>query len=382
MFSRDERLNQIVLKGLVPAIVILVVLLERRIVLNNSSLSCYLIFFLWATLSVFYSVNDLLTFRYLQVILGNILLWYGAYRLSIYIRRLDVAFWLIATTFIFHALVAVLFPSSGEGGDFGRASGLYDNPNALGFAMWYGIVFLTYFLLSTPGLLRRSVLLGLIVLCVWVMFSTGSRKSFLALLVFIFVLFLFLLRTRMRLVAVALFLVCFISYDSILEFLFTETAVGARMMNDSLERGAISRTQLIQEGLELFFRYPVLGVGLGSFTSYSSSGLMAHNDYIEIVSSMGLVGLMLYMPIFWYFLKDCRVVLKDRTVFFLGAVSLSFLAGYLVLGMGRPAFLDPFAIVVFATLQVFTLKYSRLYQWKRKLLHYEDLSNHQHAQLG
>ena len=57
------------------------------------------------------------------------------------------------------------------------------------------------------------------------------------------------------------------------------------------------------------------------------------------------------MLIFFIFFKQAKVLLRYKETYHWGVMSISFLVGYLILGMGRPAFLDPVAIIVFASFQ-------------------------------
>jgi len=78
---------------------------------------------------------------------------------------------------------------------------------------------------------------------------------------------------------------------------------------------------------------------------------MSHNDFIEILSSMGLIGLLIYLGIFFLFFKDIRFLIRFKNTNKVGAIATSFIAGYLVLAMGHPAFLSPVSILVFASFQ-------------------------------
>lgn len=382
--TRNPQLNQLVLKVLIPLIVICIVVIERKFIWSNVSLLLYIVFFSWCCLSIVYTANHSMTFRYLQVILGNICVWYAAYRLTVHIKDSDSMLLILGGTFIFHAIMGIITPPLVYGNEeFGRAAGMYKNPNALGFSMWYGIVIFSYFVGNTRQRMYKLLFIVAVLLCIWVMFSTGSRKNVLALLVFFTFLIYYLSKSKFRLSILFFLLIGIFSYQFFLDFLLKETAVGARLIEGTLERGAVHRTELVEEGLNLFFQYPIIGVGLGSFTSFSSSGLMAHNDYIEILSSTGIIGFFIYLPIFWFFYKDCQILRKNRSTFKFAIIASSFLFGYLVLGMGRPAFLDPFSIIVFGSIQSLVLKKK---QWtiiqQNQFKANEDLPDHQHAQLG
>src|SRR5690606_17602716 len=103
--TRYPELNQIVLKGLIPFIFLYFIITEQKIVFHNKPLNYYIIFFIWCSASVLYTVNDQMTFGYLQTIIGNVIIWYSAYRLSIHIKSQWIALFILGSAFFFHALM-------------------------------------------------------------------------------------------------------------------------------------------------------------------------------------------------------------------------------------------------------------------------------------
>lgn len=58
------------------------------------------------------------------------------------------------------------------------------------------------------------------------------------------------------------------------------------------------RADLIRYGVELFTESPLLGYGLGNYHLFHWSGLYSHNNYIEVLVSLGIIGFILYYTIF------------------------------------------------------------------------------------
>ena len=86
---------------------------------------------------------------------------------------------------------------------------------------------------------------------------------------------------------------------------------GSEFTTDTLRQGA-SRNEIWRATLKMFAAHPVLGVGLGGYwigiTAYhDASGLMtpqeAHNDYLELLSSGGVIGFALGV---WFVLAVFR----------------------------------------------------------------------------
>lgn len=352
VLTRYPQYNQIVLKGLVPILFLVIILYEGKVVLQNRALNWYVLFMLWCSLSLVYSVNIPMTLGYLQTMLGNVVLWYIAYRLVLHVSNDFVLLLVIFLAFLFHAGQAILMPVEviGQLG-YGRAVGLFSNANALAFSMWYGVLVGLLLLVRLRVTWLKLLTVGSICLLLWVLFSTGSRKSALALFISFAVLGYYFIGRRYQGGFVWLLVAALCFYGVLLDFIVEYTVVGARLEPETLEGGAATRADLIREGWALFKSSPILGVGLGSFTSFSSSGLMSHNDYVEILSSTGIVGLFLYIPIFWVFFADSRVLCSQRDSVRTGGIAMAFLVGFLVLGLGRPSFLDPVAVFMFGFLQ-------------------------------
>ncbi|WP_036153543.1 O-antigen ligase family protein [Maribacter forsetii] len=86
----------------------------------------------------------------------------------------------------------------------------------------------------------------------------------------------------------------------LLTFQFIKVYEGSRIQNRvaKKENTQDSRELLIEEGIEVFKQYPILGVGLGQFPLYSKYGLFTHNSYTEILAEQGIIGGMLLIMLF------------------------------------------------------------------------------------
>jgi O-antigen ligase len=58
---------------------------------------------------------------------------------------------------------------------------------------------------------------------------------------------------------------------------------------------AQERQALLGRAVEVALHHPFIGIGIGSFSEYSSNGKVAHNSYIEIAAELGWTGLVAYM---------------------------------------------------------------------------------------
>jgi len=72
------------------------------------------------------------------------------------------------------------------------------------------------------------------------------------------------------------------------------------------------RLYLAEIGLELFENHPLVGVGINNFRAYSPGGLYSHNNYVELLAGVGLIGTMTFYSIYVFiFQKILRVYKTD-----------------------------------------------------------------------
>jgi O-antigen ligase len=69
------------------------------------------------------------------------------------------------------------------------------------------------------------------------------------------------------------------------------------------------RAELIRYGLDLFYENPLLGYGLNNYSLFHWSGTYSHNNYIEILVSLGIMGFLIYYSIF---INSTIALLKKR----------------------------------------------------------------------
>lgn len=58
-----------------------------------------------------------------------------------------------------------------------------------------------------------------------------------------------------------------------------------------------TRDHLIEMGMDNFYKHPYWGIGLNNFKSFNDSIYYSHNDYVELLSSVGIIGTIIaYLP--------------------------------------------------------------------------------------
>lgn len=338
--------NQFFLKGLVPLLLIIVIGKEKRISVD-SGLKGYCLLVLWGALSLIYSVNGDMTFRYLQMLTGNIIIWYIVARCIKNIKDIRLLFYPLLLAFVVQMYFTLTAHFQGPqkviNAGLERVSGLSSNENDQGRVMVFGIItaltLQLYFRNKILKALCWFVIGGFIV----AIFRTGSRESLITTILG-FVIFLYLKAKRKNYLyltggVILGVLIYYFGYN----YMLNNTAMGRRFQMAMAQGGQNIRMNLIKEGWSYFITHPFLGIGLGSFTTYSPSHHYSHNDFIEILSCMGLPAFLIYITIY------IRYIIKSGRLFktYIGyykniiIIAITFVFCYLFLGIWDPTFYYP-----------------------------------------
>lgn len=153
--------------------------------------------------------------------------------------------------------------------------------------------------------------------------NTGSRKAVISIFG-IPILYMFLLDTgnkRMRNVLI-IFVAAIISWFVIMSNENLYDLIGLRMVrmmeelagHQTSENSMGLRMVMIADGLRFFSSHPFFGYGMASYTSLSVFHTYAHNNYIELLVGIGLVGTVIYYYIYVSELFKCGkfVFIKNR----------------------------------------------------------------------
>ena len=214
---------------------------------------------------------------------------------------LDSFWWAFLFVGVFNSLYVVSSEQvqlAGEVGNVGRQAGLLGNPNALGFASFLGIFGAAALLgRSKSSAVKGLCVVAAVVASLGVLFS-GSRG---ALLVTVLALALWPvmcysrpMKDKVRIVAATL-VVCVGLYGAV-KWIQANTVMGSRLNTQTMqgEGGRDNRLQLIITGLEIAGEHAVTGVGLGNLWHARDMGQQAHSEWVEMVASTGVPGLLMY----------------------------------------------------------------------------------------
>jgi len=165
---------------------------------------------------------------------------------------------------------------------------------------------------------------GLIIILIIFALISGSRKCLISLAIYIILFMMYehpsrdFIKFFAKVAGVAFVLgmiyVCIMNIDVLY------SSVGMRIESllvflegDIRADGSVNaRFLMIQQALEMFSDKPILGYGLNTFAYITRFGAYAHNNYVELLANVGIVGfLIFYIPIFGYLLKAYNNWKKD-----------------------------------------------------------------------
>ena len=220
------------------------------------------------------------------------------------------------------------------------------NPNTVGLAMLWATISLSVLWGETSRFIWRTGFVGLAIAFSYILISTGSRKSFLGLLFFIAVYLLFCHAKKVfrSLSSFIMVLVLLVSVYIVVVKIIPGTYMAARLEKTEKDGGLDeTRKGMYREGWKMFLDHPIAGVGLGNFLGKSTSEGYSHSDYIEVLSTTGVVGFTLYFPIYlvlWLRIARVKKRTNDPKEKYQMGVYQALIVTTLFIGGGTPTFLN------------------------------------------
>lgn len=186
--------------------------------------------------------------------------------------------------------------------DAGRAMGITRSANSFGIYSFFGFLGA----LALLGERRPWPVRGLLLLAAGIglfgVIASASKGAFmfLALTLILWVVLCFKEQSRHWVGMLATIAILAVVGQFMVPWLLENTTMGGRLANAAAgEEGSTNfRFELIKIGLRLFMDNPVFGVGLGRFQTASGTGYYAHNEWIEILSTTGFVGFVLFFSVY------------------------------------------------------------------------------------
>ena len=228
----------------------------------------------------------------------------------------------------------------------GVLGGIYSNPNDLGFAIVLSLPFCLAFFLRTDSILRKVVWAVALLLMISALFLTASRGAFITFLVAgVVSLWHFGIKGRrlylIGAAAVIAIMAGIVAGGQLKDRLLAVSGEGLDTNAQSSAYGSYEQRRiLIARSLEGIAHYPILGIGLHNFSTYSGVWRDVHVTYLQIAVEGGIPCLILYLMFFergFFNLRRLRRMgeLDPDVNLFAGALHSS-LVGFLVGALFAP----------------------------------------------
>jgi hypothetical protein len=189
------------------------------------------------------------------------------------------------------------------------------DPNTFGASIVYALPFVHPLWIAQPSRPIRTFLAGYVALSVLCIGLTGSRSSFLGLIIWALVtVFRSPYRWRALPVLVVLAPVLFLMLPGDLQNRF-ETIVNPTAGPANAQRSAEGRLVGLMTGLEIFGRFPLTGCGPGAWKQGANSRFESHNLYGQILGEMGCVGAVAFATILffsWWNIRKIRLIRRSH----------------------------------------------------------------------
>ncbi len=311
--------------------------LKKADIYNNTYSSRLGLFILYSCLTVFWSPNSKDAEFEIAIL---IMLMVVGFLLYYFINKYNnfhlILYSILGVSFINHVAGLgipifdfLLYNTSDRGGIDGvingwgwkgRFSGIMQNPNSLAVFILFSLFLSIYSLDNKDKSMYLSrtmkyICFANIILCLYTIFLTQSRKGM------IFGVLLVLLYASLRfsfkkVIPYLLSIVTLILMPTLIPGLTSHFEGGIErieallnLSNNSggqVDNSAITRLYYIAEGWQGFLDNPIFGHGINSFRHYF--GQYAHNNFIELLFSVGIIGFIIYYSIHLSILKK---LIKD-----------------------------------------------------------------------
>ena len=190
------------------------------------------------------------------------------------------------------------------------------NPNAIGLHLAISAICAV----QLVNIRKKNIYYLVVCIFFVTILLTGSRKSFLFFLIGVPLLYTVNLNkiSKKMLIIPIIFLFVLAAYKIVLNVPEFYGILGKRLeglFNLLLGQGKVdnstkTRINMINIGMSLFKNKPFLGYGISSYASLSGYNMYAHNNYIELLVGVGLIGTFIYYSIYAYIIFQLTKIRK------------------------------------------------------------------------
>ena len=199
----------------------------------------------------------------------------------------------------------------------GVLGGIYGNPNDLAFAIVLTLPFVLAFMVTARNPVVKVLwLCGMLVMLVAI-FRTASRAGFIDLMISGSVtLYFFAIKGKRIYLLVAAVLVSGLVMGAFGGKLYDrfEALEGGSSTVRSAYGSYVDRMYLMSRAVDAIEHYPILGVGVHDFATYSLIWHDVHMTYLQICAEGGIPVLILFLMFFWRGFKNLKILRHTKNL--------------------------------------------------------------------
>lgn len=317
----------------------------KKVIKSKTSISAVL-FILWALLSYFYAINPTEVIVRTSIFV-NFFLFYLC--LSVFLKHVSFKKNHITLFITFLLLIQVSYSYTSyfqvleyRQYDFEYNNlliGLFSNRNVTSAVYLLQVPFVIYTIINSKSTVIKNLSFVILTSALYMVFLLASRTAYVILLSLLIFYLLHLILNKFQSFKLyksgfsILMFSLFISYSITLFSLGSgnsSNAINRIQSIDFTETSTNTRLRYYSHSIDQFFSNPVIGVGYGNWKiesidrdkdniiSYIVPYTM-HNDFLEVLVELGIVGFVLYLFIFLFpFIKFRDVIFENNgTMFYL-----------------------------------------------------------------
>lgn len=287
----------------------------------------FFLWFLWATLASLLASNIDLSWDRLLTIVQVVVVSFCIYSLIVW-QTTAFSFWTSFTLAVMISSAVTLHDPGAYVGTDGRIAGTVGNANLFSVVLNVALAVTLVNSAKSRTLILRAIFLGIAAFLFYMIAETGSRKGMIgSILVLMIVSALLAANIRRKSAAqfVGAVLISLLLLIGAGTFLATSQhanrleglVVAAETGDPSKGDNSLGvRAALAKSAFNEAVRHPILGIGLANFRDLQiglleKTGTYSHSNYLEILVSTGIPGLLLYTSIYFillyklYTLREC-----------------------------------------------------------------------------
>lgn len=297
-------------------------ILLHILVYKTDFLSCItpelLLWFVFAYTSICFGMVVAVNTSYLlysaTTFMEHLIMIYAMVYISTYDKKMDF----IINSYIFFSLVCAVYTVMFGVYTFsGRISmSASTNPNTLGICMVIG-VFCVLYKMKLEKILPNLLCFSTILLFLYVIILTGSRKSLLSVAIILVCWLVFVRKdlfkyTKKHSAKKTILFVLGVVVGGYIIFLVLVDSPLLIRLQQLFEIGDDSRVNMYKQAFALFKQNPIVGIGMNNFRSFY--GTYSHSTYSEVLACTGMVGTVLYFTPYLLLIKKIFLLSKNNNL--------------------------------------------------------------------